>query len=342
MKPEALLNALNDVEDDLILDILPPPQKRPRHLRLSLLLAAVFVVSSLALTALASGDGSLWFQRFFSGSSGTNLTNSQKTYIGENTATYQQSQTMNGYTITLDSAISDGVMTLIQFKVTAPEDVVLGLHHYVPENWSSNTLFVNELGQTYNTSGGWSTIDEDKTDNQLTLLYESNNTWYEKHIDQIFGHTWTIRLVGLKGEEQLTPEKFDNPPQPQHITDGVWEFQITFPEKGNETVEFVSDAAICPGMHSFHIHGFQEEDLLITSLKIRALGASLHFQHPEKGEISAEFDTIFAVMKDGSQIPLKSYYHGPGFLTFLFDAPIVPAEIDHILLPNGTRLPPQS
>ena len=342
MKSEDLLNALNDLEEDLVLDAKKAPQKRRvRGRRFVVFLAAALAASTIAMTAFASSDGSIWFHNFFTQKSDLALSDSQQAYIGENTASFQQSQTMNGYTVTLESAISDGVKTLIQFKIAAPEDVVLDLDIYTPSNWRNVDLFVNEAGEVYSTTGGWDTIDEDKTDNEVTLLYESDNTWYEKHIDQIFGHTWTIRLVGLDGTNRMTIENMENPPQKQHITDGVWEFEVEFPETGNQTLEFVSDPVPCTVTHNFSgAQGYIEDTVNIISLKVRALSVALCFQHPKKDEINARFEDIYAVMADGSQILLNPFYGGPNFLTFCFDAPIVLEEIDHILLPNGTMLYP--
>lgn len=341
MKPEDLLKAFTELEDDTVLNAQRPPRRCPaRRRRFPVLLAAALAASTIAITAFASGDGSIWFQKFFTQESGLTLTDSQKSYIGENTVSYQQGQTCNGYTVTLVSAISDGVKTLIQFKITAPEDVVLDLGTYTPGNWPGNDWFVNEKGEVYSTSGGWDTIDEDKTDNEVMLLYESDNTWYEKHIDQLFGHTWAIRLVGLDGGNPITIENMEDPPQKQHITDGVWEFEVVFPEGGNETLEFITEPVPCTAEHNFSPQGRIEDTVNITALKVRALSVALHFQHPEKDAINADFKDIYAVMKDGSQVLLNPFYYSPNFLTFYFDAPIVLTEIDHILLPNGTKLYP--
>lgn len=341
MKSKDLLKAFTDLDDDVILDAQKADRRRPaRRHRLSLLLAAALAASSIAVTAFASSDSSVWFRNFFTQKSDAVLSESQKSYISENTASYQQSQTMNGYTITLESAISDGVKTLIQFKVTAPEEVALDLDIYTPRNWGNSDLFVNETGTVYSTSGGWNTIDEDKSDNEVMLLYESDNNWYEKNIDRIFGHTWTLRLVGLDGQNRLTMENIDDPPRAQHITDGIWEFKVEFPESGNETLEFISEPVSCPAKVNIGIQGYHYEDVQITSLKVRALSVALTFRHPDTESVNAFFDHIYVVMKDGSRVVLNPSYGAPNFLTFDFAAPIVLEDIDHILLPNDTKLFP--
>ncbi|MBR1972552.1 MAG: DUF4179 domain-containing protein [Oscillospiraceae bacterium] len=341
MKSEDLLLALNDLDDDLIFDTVKKPA-RPKSIRrrLSTILIAAAIASTLAITAFASKDGASWFRSFFAQNSHLALTDSQEAYIGENTAQFQQSQTKNGYTISLESAFSDGVKTLIQLRVTAPENVPMALDRYTPGNWGNTDFLVNEVGETYFYSGGWDTIDEDKTDNVVTLLYESDNFWYEKGIDQIFGHTWTLRFVGLRGRNKMTIENMDDPPEEQHITDGIWEFTIEFPESGNETLEFISEPTPCTVTHNFSAQGFIEDTVTVTSLKVRALSVALHFQHPKRDEINAYFDDIFAVMKDGSPVLMNPCYNSPNFQTFTFDAPIVLDEVDHIFLPNGTKLYP--
>lgn len=336
MKAEDLLTGLNELEDDLILDAMTPMRKRTSHRRkLMTLLTAAVIVSMLAMTAFASTDGTLWLRNFFAQRSDFVLSDNQKNYIDKNAVNIQNSKTQNGYTLTLDTAISDGVYTYIRFQLTAPEDVVLDADYYAPRNWAELEL-VNEWGEPFVGNAEWNRVEDDPTDNVASLLYIRSHSWDEDNYDSIFGHTWNLRIDGLEGTYVYNRDTPDITVETIDLTEGVWNFAITFPEQGNETVEFISEPVDCiykPGME------MQKDYVSITSLKVRALSASLTFRHPDREQINADFEDIYAVMKDGSMAKLNPASGAPDHLTYQFDAPIVLEDIDHILLPGGIKLP---
>lgn len=89
-----------------------------------LLIAAV-----IALSALLVGCGIVyargWFQNFFADKGGTPLNEGQVSYISENEQILSGSNTQNGWTVELRSAIQDGTTGYIILGVTAPEGVSL-------------------------------------------------------------------------------------------------------------------------------------------------------------------------------------------------------------------------
>lgn len=336
MKAEDLLMAINELEDGVVLEANDLPEKK--HItarRLSTLLIAAVIAGTLVMTVFASSDGSIWLRNFFAQRSDFLLSDNQKSYIGENAVNIQNSKTRNGYTLTLDTAISDGVYTYIRFQLTAPEDVVLDADYYAPRNWAELDL-INEWGKPFVGNAEWNRVEDDPTDNVASLLYIRSHSWDEDNYDSIFGHTWNLRIDGLEGTYVYNSDTPDITVETIDLTEGIWNFAITFPEQGNETVEFITEPVDCicmPGMET------QKDYVSITSLKVRALSASLTFRHPDKEEINADFDDIYAVMKDGSMAPLNPASGAPNHLTYQFDAPIVLEDIDHILLPDGTQLP---
>lgn len=345
MKSEDLLKAFTELDDDIILDAdAETPKRKFNGRRLMAVLTAAVIASTLVMTAFAFSDGTAWFKRFFA--QNTDLSDSQKGYIGENTAQFQQRQTSNGYTLMLDTAISDGVRTYIRFQLTAPEGVVLDADHYSPSNWREFT-FVNENGETYATSGGWDTYDEDPTDNVTSLLYTSDNGGFEDHVDRIFESTWNIRIIGLDAGNWHNPGTVDAAFEKNKLTDGLWEFDIQFPEKGNRTVEFISTPADCPcevqvgteqtGENSFRVIT-ESASVQITSFKLRALTAEFSYEYSQKAQVNADFGDFYVVMKDGSRTLMHQSLGYPNYNTYYFDAPIVLEDTDHILLPDGTKL----
>lgn len=339
MKPQDLLKAFTDLDDDLVLEAKADnPRRRLNGRRLMAVLTAAVIAGTMAMTAFASTDGTLWLRNFFAQRSDFVLSDSQKNYIDENSVAVQSSQTQNGYTLTLDTAISDGVYTYIRFLLEAPEDVVLDARSYAPQNWGELD-WVNENGEAFKGSGGWDTVDDGPGDNVVSLIYTLFHMRDEDNYDSIPGHTWKLRIDGLTGQyihnygtPEMNVEEVD-------LTEGIWEFQITFPEQSNEAVEFIAEPVDCPLYTNIGITGWHYEDVAITSLKVRALSAALTFRHPDREQVNGDIDPIYAVMKDGSMAPLNPASGAPDHLTFKFDAPIVVGDIDHILLPNGTSLP---
>lgn len=335
-----LLMGLTDLEDELILDARKPvAQPHFRKRKLMALLTAAVIASTLAMTALASADTTHKLREFFVRRSDAALSDGQQEFVEENAVALQDSQTHDGYTLTLDTAISDGICTYFLFQLTAPEGTILDARSYDFREWYP---LKSTLGTEFPGSGGWDTIDDDPGDNTVSLRLMFFHGWDEDNYDSIFSHTWNLRLEGL---EATYLHNWDTPKmsiEEIFLSDGTWNFSITFPEQGNAEMEFITDPAACPCKTNIGIQGWHCEDVSITSLKVRAFSAVLTFQHPTAGMINADIEDIYAVMQDGSMAKLNTATGAPGHLTYHFDAPIVLADIDHILLPNGTRLyPPQ-
>ncbi len=117
MKPEELLSALTDMDDDIIASAWEP-KRRPAltRRRLTALLTAAVIASTLITTCLASVDGASWFRRFFADHSGSPLNEGKNAWLSQSTADFQQSKTIDGYTICLESALSDGINTIISSR----------------------------------------------------------------------------------------------------------------------------------------------------------------------------------------------------------------------------------
>ena len=334
-----ILLGLNELEDDLIPDMQTPERSVPlRRRRTTALLAAAFLVSMLALTAFASSDGTFRLREFFVQRSDPVLSENQLDYIDQYAVPIQQSQTCDGYTLTLDTAISDGIYTYIRIQLTAPEGTILDDQYYGPLERS----LTNEDGEKFRSAGnGFDNIDTDPTDNTVTLIYTIYHaSWDPGNYDSIFDETWTFRFEGLKAHNNFYSEETGFLFEEKNLSDGIWEFSITFPEQGNGEICFITEPVTCPCQVNLGIQGLHYEDVEITGLNVRALSAVLTFRHPKAEVLNGRFDSIFAVMKDGSMAKLIEATNAPNHLTFQFAAPIVLEDIDHILLPNGTRLYP--
>ena len=99
-----------------------PARRLPRR---RLVLIAAMIALSLLLVGCTVAYVNGWFTDFFAGRSETPLSSEQIEFIQENEQIIQESQTKNGWTIELKSAITDGETAYVIFGITAPEDVDL-------------------------------------------------------------------------------------------------------------------------------------------------------------------------------------------------------------------------
>ncbi|MEE0110375.1 MAG: DUF4179 domain-containing protein [Oscillospiraceae bacterium] len=136
-----------------------PARRLPRR---RLVLIAAMIALSLLLVGCTVAYVNGWFTDFFAGRSETPLSSEQIEFIQENEQIIQESQTKNGWTIELKSAITDGETAYVIFGITAPEDVDLeesnintptDLDQIIPGNApsmvrdsKSRTMFATSIG----------------------------------------------------------------------------------------------------------------------------------------------------------------------------------------------------
>lgn len=338
MTPKHLLDAMTDIDEESILEAKnPPARKKVLSRRGAVVLVAAVMLMTMVVTACASPDTAEWFRTFFHNAGQRQLSEGQLQYINEHTVSQNQSQTCNGYTITVDSAISDGANAFIKMTLTAPEGVVLDADVYSSPNFD---LPRDENGNTCMGGGGFDAFveDEDKTDNMAPMLIQLGSAVGTQEKPNFTEHTWTLRLEDLQATYWINWDTPDFEIQRETIVQGVWEFKIKFAED-TTVVELIDEPVPCYA-EVMQWPEWGDEEILITSLKLRALSADMTFTFPEKGaEVNAWLDDIYVVMKDGSRILMREFGGWPDNITFTFAAPIALEEASHVLLPNGTEIP---
>lgn len=339
MTPKDLLFAMTDIDEDSIWEARYPHVRRKiLGRRGAMALIAAVMLMGMALTAFADPDTAAWFRQFFRDAGNQELSQGQLAYIEENTVQQSQSQTYNGYTITVDSAITDGVNAYVQMTLTAPDNVILDADYY---SLDTHGIPTDENGQTFSGGGcGWSNeaTDENKGDNVATLLYTMDIAPVATESSTFSQHTWTIRLKDLQATRFINWNTPDFEVKKETIAEGIWEFQVTFSENA-QAIQLIIDPVPCPAeVQQWFEQG--EEEVLITSFVLRALSAELTFEFPLKTDpVNARFRDIFVVMKDGTQVLIHPAWNYPNQMSFSFSAPIVLEEASHILLPNGSKIP---
>lgn len=218
--------------------------------------------------------------------------------------------------------------------------------------------------------------DGDGKDNTIDYVFQFNieKLYYDKDIllDDPFGAEFYFcfdkfvrsyrdteyeqELLNTKYKGQtdymLEPEEVARIHQVEVLTDGLWEFSVSFADTQADTLEMISEPIYVEALVSVEIESdalFTDRkneimDVKVTSFKLTALGATITCDF-EGDVVSALFEYqnlygyedrhIFVVMKDGTKIPLHTDGRSDNFAA---EVPIVLSEVDHVLLSDGTKL----
>jgi len=217
--------------------------------------------------------------------------------------------------------------------LTGPEGMVLDADNY---HFANHFELRDENRNEGYWGGGVDSRDNDPNDNIVPLLLELRPPVGTTDIPKLTEHTWTLRLEDLHAFHWVDLKTADA--DLELLAPGVWEFEITFAED-TTVIEIIEEPVPCPA-EVMQWPEWGDEEILITSLKLRALSGEMTFHFPEKAEaVNAWIDDIFLVMQDGNQVLMQEAGGWPDNVTFTFAAPIALEEVSHILLPNGTKIP---
>lgn len=323
MNAMQLLDAMTNIDGTLIENAQPKVSKSNKTFARILLLAAL--IAALTMTAFAADKISNWFMEYFSRY--TELTDNQIAFIEENTTDISQSQICNGYTLEVDSAFSDGSYSIIKLKLIAPADVKLDATNYFPGNDSPLVPAGEERLTGWN--GGWGCYVDDATPNVAEITctirdgIDERTNWI-LHIEDFYG-TYEEN-IGTDNYRQWT----------EIVVEGVWEFPIVFSNDGHQEIELIKDPI--PGRVNIGLNKDSYHDVMITSFKLRAMSAEITYEYVVPVHGAGDFDPIYVVMKDGTEIMLLPKSGSPISCTYHFAAPIILADADYVLMPDGTQL----
>lgn len=316
-----------------------------------LLLAAV-MISLLAVTASAAGVKG-WFSGLFEDLGGKPLSQEQRSWIDEKEYYIGQSQTQDGWSIELHSAITDGVYGYILLGITAPEERDLSEflnsstyygtgNDYLPKSDNkvlscSEGFFVGRIGSRFQDDGdGKNNTIHYVIDFVPTTMDGEGGEGGEALLQETV--TWHIHIEDLvKGF-----------PTQEVLAEGTWDFDFHFPpaEQAVElgTAQMQARVGIPQGED-------QIAAVTLHSVQLRPLGLTVTYEVSR--EIVADdmqmvyFDTVpgeqgwTLVMKDGQEIALEWYDTNPLIrqTVFAVTEPILMENADHLVLGDGTCLP---
>lgn len=321
-----LLEAMTNIDADLIENAKPKEKRSGKTVARVLLLAAL--IAALTISAFAAEEIANWFKDYFDLRSPTELTPNQITFIEENTTELGQSQTCNGYTITVEAAFSDGRDGIIKLKLTAPEGTNLDARNYFPGNDDCLTPIGEEEFTQWN--GGWGIYMDDETPNEASIIYTIRDVIHDRT-------QWKLRIQDIHGtyEENIGESSYRQ--WKELIVKGLWEFDVVFSDDGKQEIEVIKEPVA--GEVNIALNKDSYKKVTITSIKLRALSAEITYEFLEPTHASGEFDSIFVVMKDGRQVLMRPKSGHPGRCTYEFSVPVILSDTDYVLLPDGTRLP---
>lgn len=340
MSAKDIMNAMDMLDEEFVIEAKCGRSRKKRMPRRLLVLAAVIALAMiLTFTVVAVSYGPDWFGKFFSERSKAELSQDQLDLIRDNTVQVGQTQTRDGYTITLESAYTDGKVAFFRFLLVASEGTSFDADWYGSPGLSS---IVNEEGENflldcegfYIGGGGWHFFPEER-ENELTLLYAID--MYYTGERAISDSVWTFYIDGLwRGyrDEEIGLRK-------EQLSDGLWSFQVRFPEGCDREIELISEpVTVLAVLGGARLEPrFQMDPVEIVSCRVRALTVEIYFRSEKKPEINGDFGTIFAVMKNGDRIELLGAAGAPNKLSYTFDAPLDLDQVAHLLFHDGTILP---
>lgn len=382
MKPERMLEAMTDLDEQIIADAHEASTRRTtpvRGRRLISLVAAIAVLMTVSVTAFAAEDISGWFRSFFAKNVEEDLTQEQIEYIAENEQTIADSQTQDGYTLELKSAITDGTIAYISLHVTAPEDVILSkttIEGYDPQapilsagNWGNN--FLTDSKGEYRFGGcGMSTLeDNDGLDNTQDLLitvtpdFDTNGA-YPFHSGMVWNLHFEDLIARYTNAEYMAEiqEKYPSDRDNSDVVDeaalwpevtlaeGIWDFTITFGDSDFRELEVltkpVTAQAFVGSYGDVGSDSFENiyEDVKITSFVLRTLSASIYSDN----DLAFSFtgydytrgeDHTVHVVMKDGTRIDLEGGSNRNMQYLIAESPIVLDEVDYIEFSDGTKLP---
>lgn len=248
--------------------------KKPKRIAFRVLIAAA-IMMALTVTVFAAGNGAAWFREFFARGGETELSDGQMEFIESNAVMLNESQTVNGYTVTLESYISDGSMAYLKMNIQAPEGVEMSRSGYRFESMAA----VYPDGEPACGFLSWALQEKNEDTGESTYILDLNFIMDDGREDDPVILELTDLYNGAK------------------LTEGTWRFEIVLPDTA---IELIDEPFTCPLAHTGEGESIS---ITITAVRLRAMGIEIMYE-PSALEMFEEhhFWTIQAVMQDGSVI----------------------------------------
>ena len=299
-------------------------------------LMAAAIIAALALSVFAATSAAAWFQAFFAIENDTELSNEQMELIEQSAVAIDRSQTVDGYTIHVESVLNDEQKVYVKLDLYAPEGVALP---YEDRFFEQMGLYTHDGTQVNDGWGLEEVIDADKTDNHveilmtfhitdsgvlsfndgitlvLTNLYREYGTFFSRTRETLAEGTWNIDLTLGATQEQL------------------WEYEVLGQSVPCTMVKY---------------HTGEETEISLTSIGLRSFTIDVVYDYPDGADLETlnwmgvklfnKDGTFINVMpSDGTIRPEADQV--TGYMTLEPMAPIILEAAAYIQFPDGTQIP---
>ena len=344
MNRELLSKAFGDIEERFVSEAYREPEafaeapkgKNIRKRILTVALAAALYVAVGA--AVYAACTSPWLADYFEARQKAPLSPRQKEYLASESLEICQSATVDGYTVTVESAICDRMELCMVIRVEGPEGVLLDREQ---GGFWFRSIKHKRLGD-YEKTGyirGYAThgsylADGDGLDNTaMKVLMTQRELTPDSNEGFTDGELWRVTLSGL----------FLMTGPPESWTDlaaGPWEFVLPL-TKQSEELEMISSPVRCRARYGGEGKQKEPVEITVTSFVLRPLGASCEFLIAS-GYRGVELSEVYLVMKNGEKVPLTLMAgdpHGSMYYQYQYDAPILLDEVESLVLPDDVVVP---
>ena len=368
MKPEKILYALNDIDPAFLTEAREAPARRHSR-KFAVLIAAVIALMALTVTAFAAEEIAGWFRQYFTRQAEVPLTPGQIEFIEENEQVIAETQTHNGWSLELKSAITDGTKGLIIVGITAPEGTSLETLYTedgaaysrlnMVDDWAKPVIYPKDIEGKEDVITWFFMDDGDGLKNTENFIIEVQPQPGER-TQSAFDPSveWKVvlnDLVRITDDVELLKEISNE--QGEYCYEGEisttevllekdWEFAFHFrAENAEEASREILTAPIVTTGHIYKLqdngkYAYELDDVTVTSVKLGPLSAVISYEF--SGVYPAfEWDGnhVYAVMKDGTSIMLEdNWSRWDGYNVLKARSPIPLDEVDHILLADGTKI----
>lgn len=316
-KAMRLLEAIGYIQDEYILEAHRDNIECVHANKKIMLIAAIAAI--LLLLAGCAAFAYHWYTVYFTQVRQAPLSDSQIEYIDENAQEFQLSQTHNGYTVELISAISESRSAYVTFGLTAPDDVDLSsvLDPNSEERLSFQGLFATVTGNGFPADISCDAADDgDGKKNTLNIVLRINPAMSQGEAGAFGpGTICTVEFNGIvqwnydpKYEQELLAKKYagqtdyildpeeSNRVHPQTLlAAGDWKFEIELTSADAEVAELLNEPILAKVLvvrigNSEYETEESVEEVTLTSIQLSPLGATISFEKPEPIE---KFDCIY-------------------------------------------------
>lgn len=321
--------------------ILSFSRKKPYACPIGKVLFVAALISILAVSVSATEFFQSWLRQYILQGSEVPLRQNEVQYLDAYEQVIDQSQTQDGYTVTLESVVTDGFLAYVSVLVTAPEGTnfdILGDPEWGTRLGPQDASY-SCISDSYENNGGFSCPPE-KDNDPRTFHWVLEMEAVDNKGEFLFlpGTKWNLHIENL---ELVYLEKGEDNPNGEFIretvAEGIWDFTFTLDLCDLRSMELVRGApvSVCyepddswPGNTPSQI-----ETAAVTAFTLRSYSAVIATE-----DTISPFIPCTVVMKDGTRTELVPYANFYKQLRYKTDHPIVLDDVDYVLVGRDTIL----